>query len=39
VTSPDFGRLMRPVYAALKEEVAKTLRLGLEPRPESAPAP
>jgi len=25
VTSPEFGRLMRPVYAALKEEVLKTL--------------
>jgi NitT/TauT family transport system ATP-binding protein len=26
VTSPEFGLLMRPVYAALKEEVARTLR-------------
>jgi NitT/TauT family transport system ATP-binding protein len=25
VTSPEFGRLMRPVYAAVKEEVLKTL--------------
>jgi NitT/TauT family transport system ATP-binding protein len=25
VTSPEFGQLMRPVYAALKEEVLKTL--------------
>ena len=25
VTAPEFGRLMRPVYAALKEEVMKTL--------------
>jgi ABC-type nitrate/sulfonate/bicarbonate transport system ATPase subunit len=25
VTSADFGRLMRPVYGALKEEVLKTL--------------
>jgi NitT/TauT family transport system ATP-binding protein len=26
VTTPEFGRLMRPVYAALKEEVSRAMR-------------
>ena len=25
VTQPEFGQLMRPVYAALREEVAKAM--------------
>jgi NitT/TauT family transport system ATP-binding protein len=35
VTTPEFGQLMRPVYAALKEEVSMAMGASITPRGDS----